>query len=130
GISLSGPGGGTRGLNIEALDGWNVLSGPPNHRNAESHHGIALPHRYNTKDKMTPEFLFRYLKEFGISPMESAQVSPAEVVLFYQVLSALQRSGIDYRGTNTGVYVGYSAYSPSVVCRVVYMLHYSSRRCS
>ena len=43
--------------------------------------------------------------EFGISPAEARQIDPHQVVLVECVYQALEDSGINYRGTNTGVYV-------------------------
>lgn len=43
--------------------------------------------------------------EFGISPAEAKQLDPHQLVLVECVYQALEDSGINYRGTNTGVYV-------------------------
>ncbi|PKI83018.1 Type I Iterative PKS [Malassezia vespertilionis] len=43
--------------------------------------------------------------EFGISPAESKMLDPHQLMLVEVVFQALEDSGINYRGTNTGVYV-------------------------
>ena len=43
--------------------------------------------------------------EFGISPSEARMLDPHQVMLVEIVFQALEDSGINYRGTRTGVYV-------------------------
>lgn len=43
--------------------------------------------------------------EFGISPSEARQLDPHQLMLVEIVFQALEDSGINYRGTRTGVYV-------------------------
>ena len=43
--------------------------------------------------------------EFGISPSEAKQLDPHQLMLVEVVFQALEDSGINYRGTKTGVYV-------------------------
>lgn len=58
--------------------------------------------------------------------VQASQMHPTQTSALHQVFNALQRSGIDFRGSSTGVYVGCAGGSPSfeldmTECREYYM---------
>ncbi|KAF9235665.1 polyketide synthase [Melanogaster broomeanus] len=59
-----------------------------------------------TKGCFIPDLRYGDPQEFSITPVEAHQMSTSQMLLLHQAFNALQRSGVDHRGTNTGVYVG------------------------
>ncbi|KZT06920.1 polyketide synthase [Laetiporus sulphureus 93-53] len=112
GLSISAPGGEARGLDTEAFyeflksRGSGIITVPADRWNAEAYHGTGPGRICTTKGGFIPEFSTGDLQEFGITPAEATQVAVTQLVSLHQAFNALQRSGVDYRGTNTGVYVG------------------------
>ncbi|KAJ3555439.1 hypothetical protein NM688_g2577 [Phlebia brevispora] len=112
GLSISAPGGEDRGLDTEAFyeflkaRGSGIITVPADRWNADAFHGTAPGQICTTKGGFIPELFVGDPQEFGITPAESGQMLSSQVVLLHQAFNALQRSGVDYRGTNTGVFVG------------------------
>nr|ART89046.1 polyene polyketide synthase 1 [Agaricomycetes sp.] len=119
GLSISAPGGEARGLDNDAFyeflktRGSGIINVPADRWNAEAYHGTVPGKICTTKGGFIPEFSYGDLQEFGITPAEGAQVATSQLVLLHQAFNALQRSGVDYRATNTGVYVGCANAGPS-----------------
>ncbi|KAH9940662.1 polyketide synthase [Amylocystis lapponica] len=116
GMSISAPGGEARGLDTEEFyeflsrRGSGIIEVPADRWNAEAYHGTAPGKIISTKGAFIPEFAYGDLQEFGITPAEAARMKTSQIVLLHQAFNALQRSGVDYRGTTTGVYVGCTGY--------------------
>ncbi|KAJ6535978.1 hypothetical protein DFH09DRAFT_1043015 [Mycena vulgaris] len=120
GMSISAPGGEARGLDTEAFyqflsrRGSGIITVPANRWNADAYYGTAPGKINTTKGAFIPEMAYGDLQEFGITPAEASQMSTSQIVLqaLHQAFNALQRSGVDYRATNTGVYVGCTGANP------------------
>ncbi|KIJ60886.1 polyketide synthase [Hydnomerulius pinastri MD-312] len=112
GMSISAPGGVDYGLDTEEFyaflqnRGSAIITVPTNRWNAEAFHGTGPGKISTTKGGFIPDIRYADLQEFGITPVEGQQISTCQMLLLHQAFTALQRSGVDYRGTNTGVYVG------------------------
>ncbi|PCH43245.1 ketoacyl-synt-domain-containing protein, partial [Wolfiporia cocos MD-104 SS10] len=117
-MSISAPGGDAKGLDTEAFydflkgRGSGIITVPADRWNADAYHGTAPGKICTTKGGYIPEFSWGDLQEFGITPVEAAQLATTQLVLLHQSFNALQRSGVDYRGTDTGVYVGCAGGGP------------------
>ncbi|CCM04590.1 uncharacterized protein FIBRA_06771 [Fibroporia radiculosa] len=112
GMSISAPGGVDHGLDIEQFyaflqnRGSAIITVPSDRWNADAFHGTGPGKISTTKGGFIPNISYADLQEFGITPVESQQIATSQMALLHQSFTALQRSGIDYRATNTGVYVG------------------------
>ncbi|KAF7792169.1 hypothetical protein EIP86_003199 [Pleurotus ostreatoroseus] len=112
GLSISAPGGEARGLDTEAFyeflqrRGSGIVTVPKDRWNADAFYGKGPGKICTTKGAFIPEFAAGDPQEFGITPAEAAQLAVTQVASLHQAFNALQRSGVDYRGTNTGVFVG------------------------
>ncbi|KIJ60835.1 polyketide synthase [Hydnomerulius pinastri MD-312] len=112
GMSISAPGGVDYGLDTEEFyaflqnRGSGIITVPSDRWNAEAFHGTGPGKISTTKGGFIPDIRYADLQEFGITPVEGQQISTSQMLVLHQAFTALQRSGIDYRGTNTGVYVG------------------------
>ncbi|KAL0572907.1 hypothetical protein V5O48_009054 [Marasmius crinis-equi] len=112
GMSISAPGGVDDGLDTEEFyefleaRGSGIIVVPKDRWNAEAYHGTQPGKIVTTKGGYIPHFTSGDPQEFGISPAEAAQMACAQLPALHQAFNALQRSGVDFRGTNTGVYVG------------------------
>ncbi|EPQ50300.1 polyketide synthase [Gloeophyllum trabeum ATCC 11539] len=114
GMSICAPGGeeSPRGLDVDAFQEFLATRGDPmivvpkDRWNAEAFHGSQPGKLVTTKGGFIPEISYGDLSEFGVTPAEAAQVGTPQLVLLHQAFNALQRSGVDYRHTSTGVYIG------------------------
>ncbi|KAH7886699.1 hypothetical protein F5I97DRAFT_2059038 [Phlebopus sp. FC_14] len=112
GLSLCAPGGESGGLDVEEFHeflknrGSGIITVPPHRWNAEAYHGTAPGQSCTVKGGFIPNFEYADVQEFGITTAEAGQAWNTHFIVLHQAFNALQRSGVDYRGTNTGVYVG------------------------
>ncbi|KAI0917773.1 Type I Iterative Polyketide synthase (PKS) [Taiwanofungus camphoratus] len=134
GMSISAPGGDgiDHGLDVaeffEFLSrrGSGITKVPLDRWNAEAYYGNGPGQICTTKGGFIPDVFNHDVLEFGITPNEASQMHPTQTSALHQVFNALQRSGIDFRGSSTGVYVGCAGGSPSfeldmTECREYYM---------
>ncbi|EEB99253.1 hypothetical protein MPER_01099 [Moniliophthora perniciosa FA553] len=111
GISISAPGGIDEGLDTEEFyeflksRGSGIVTVPKDRWNAEAYHGTQPGKIVTTKGGYIPNATYGRSQEFGITPAEAAQMLCSQTRSSPR-LHALQRSGVDYRSTNTCVYVG------------------------
>ncbi|KAK7047807.1 hypothetical protein VNI00_006135 [Paramarasmius palmivorus] len=118
GMSIAAPGGVDDGLDTEEFfeflksRGSGIITVPKDRWNAEAYHGTQPGKIVTTKGGFIPNFTLADTQEFGITPAEAAQMSCSQTAALHQAFNALQRSGVDYRGTNTGVYVGCAGGGP------------------
>ncbi|ESK85112.1 polyketide synthase [Moniliophthora roreri MCA 2997] len=118
GISIAAPGGVDDGLDTEEFyeflksRGSGIITVPKDRWNAEAYHGTQPGKVVTTKGGFIPNFTLGDPQEFGITPAEAAQMSCSQTAALHQAFNALQRSGVDYRGTNTGVYIGCAGGGP------------------
>ncbi|KAF8837242.1 polyketide synthase [Paxillus ammoniavirescens] len=112
GLSLCAPGGESGGLDVEEFHeflknrGSGIITVPPYRWNAEAYHGTAPGQSCTVKGGFIPNFEYADVQEFGITTAEAGQAWNTHFIVLHQAFAALQRSGVDYRGTNTGVFVG------------------------
>ncbi|ESK88629.1 polyketide synthase [Moniliophthora roreri MCA 2997] len=112
GTSIAAPGGVDDGLDTEEFyeflksRGSGIITVPKDRWNAEAYHGAQPGKIVTTKGGYIPNATYGDTQEFGITPAEAAQMAVSQIALLHHAFNALQRSGVDYRGTNTGVYVG------------------------
>ncbi|KAJ8483173.1 hypothetical protein ONZ45_g14697 [Pleurotus djamor] len=112
GMSINAPGGESHGLDLEDFyvflknRGSGIVLVPSDRWNAEAFHGQGPGKICTKRGGFIPDFSSGDLQEFGITPTEGAQVMVSQIALLHQAFNALRRSGVDYRGSNTGVYVG------------------------
>ncbi|KAI3605818.1 polyketide synthase [Moniliophthora roreri] len=115
GVSVAAPGGVDDGLDCDEfyeflkVRGSGIITVPKDRWNAEAYRATepGQPGKIAaTKGGYIPNFTIGDPQEFGITPAESAQMSCSQIAMLHQAFNALQRSGVDFRGTNTGVYVG------------------------
>ncbi|KAG7085922.1 Type I Iterative PKS [Marasmius oreades] len=118
GMSISAPGGVDDGLDTAEFyeflkaRGSGIIVVPKDRWNAEAYHGSQPGKILTTKGGYIPNFTVGDPQEFGITPAEAAQMSCTQLSTLHQAFNALQRSGVDFRGTNTGVYVGCAGGGP------------------
>ncbi|KAF9261006.1 polyketide synthase [Marasmius fiardii PR-910] len=118
GMSISAPGGVDDGLDTPEFyeflkaRGSGIIVVPKDRWNAEAYHGTQPGKIVTTKGGYIPNFTVGDAQEFGITPAEANQMSCAQLSTLHQAFNALQRSGVDFRGTNTGVYVGCAGGGP------------------
>ncbi|CCM00451.1 uncharacterized protein FIBRA_02483 [Fibroporia radiculosa] len=87
------------GIADRGLSPYHRIAGMPMH--------IMARHPENpAKGGFIPEFEYADIQEFGITQAEGGQALITQLVVLHQAFNALYRSGIDYRATNTGVFVG------------------------
>ncbi|GJJ08178.1 Type I Iterative PKS [Clathrus columnatus] len=115
GLSLCAPGA-TGGLDAKEFHEFlrNRSSGiirVPSYRwNGDAYHGTAPGKAITVNGGFIPNFEYADVQEFGISTTEAGQANTLHFIVLHQAFNALQRSGVDYRATNTGVFVGCSYY--------------------
>ncbi|KIK63451.1 polyketide synthase [Collybiopsis luxurians FD-317 M1] len=86
--------------------GSGIITVPSYRWNAEAFHGTVPGKSCTVKGGFIPDFEFADIQEFGITPAEAGQALSTHFTVLHQAFNALQRSGVDYRATNTGVFVG------------------------
>ncbi|KAF9238192.1 polyketide synthase [Melanogaster broomeanus] len=112
GMSISAPGGLGHGIDTEEFyrflqnRGSGIITVPSDRWNADAFHGTGLGKICTTKGGFIPDIRYSDPQEFSITPVEAQQMLSTHMLLIHQAFNALQRSGIDHRATNTGVYVG------------------------
>ncbi|CCM06115.1 uncharacterized protein FIBRA_08364 [Fibroporia radiculosa] len=115
GMSINAPGGVDYGLDTEEFytflqnRGSAIITAPGDRWNAEAFHGTGPGKISTTKGGFIPNISYADPQEFGITPVESQQISNSQMLLYVtksKLEVPLHRSGIDYRATSTGVYVG------------------------
>ncbi|KAI3605892.1 polyketide synthase, partial [Moniliophthora roreri] len=108
GTSIAAPGGVDDGLDTEEFyeflksRGSGIITVPKDRWNAEAYHGAQPGKIVTTKGGYIPNATYGDTQEFGITPAEAAQMAVSQIALLHHAFNALQRSGVDYRGTNTG----------------------------
>ncbi|EPQ58792.1 hypothetical protein GLOTRDRAFT_34683, partial [Gloeophyllum trabeum ATCC 11539] len=106
GMSLCAPGGeeAPRDLDVEGFQEFLAVKGDPmiivpkGRWNAEAFHVPQPGKLVTTKGGFILEISYGDLWEFGVTPAEAAQVGAPQLAF-----NALQRSGVDFRHTSTGV---------------------------
>ncbi|GJJ10577.1 putative PKSNRPS-like protein biosyntheticcluster [Clathrus columnatus] len=113
GLSICAPGA-TGGLDTKEFHeflknrGSGIIRVPPYRWNGDAYLGTAPGKACTMNGGFIPNFEYADVQEFGITATEAGQANPVQFILLHQAFNALQRSGIDYRATNTGVFVGCS----------------------
>ncbi|KAF9237181.1 polyketide synthase [Melanogaster broomeanus] len=118
GMSINAPGGLDHGIDTEEFyrflqnRGSGIITVPSDRWNADAFHGTG-PGKigmamfiWQTKGGFIPDLRYGDPQEFSITSVEAHQMGTSQMLLLHQAFNALQRSGVDYRGTNTGVYIG------------------------
>ncbi|KAF9237175.1 hypothetical protein BU15DRAFT_76182 [Melanogaster broomeanus] len=112
GMSISAPAGLNHGIDTEEFyrflqsRGSGIITVPSDRWNADAFHGTA-PGKIGMRNGcFIPDLRYGDPQEFSITTVEALQMSTTQMLLLHQAFSALQRSGVDHRGTNTGVYIG------------------------
>ncbi|KAF9233641.1 beta-ketoacyl synthase, partial [Melanogaster broomeanus] len=112
GMSISAPGGLDHGIDTEEFyrflqnRGSGIITVPSDRWNADAFRGTGPGKICTTKGGFIPDIRYSDPQEFSITPVEAQQMLSTHMLLIHQAFNALQRSGIDHRATNTGVYVG------------------------
>ncbi|KAF7792146.1 hypothetical protein EIP86_003176 [Pleurotus ostreatoroseus] len=87
GLSISAPGGEARGLDTEAFyeflqrRGSGIITVPKDRWNADAFYGNGPGKICTTKGAFIPEFAVGDPQEFGITPVEAAQLAVTQIVL-------------------------------------------------
>ncbi|GJJ08186.1 Type I Iterative PKS [Clathrus columnatus] len=111
GLSLCAPGA-TGGLDTKEFHeflrnrGSGIIRVPSYRWNGDAYHGTAPGKAITVNGGFIPNFEYADVQEFGITPTEAGQANTVHFIVLHQAFNALQRSGVDYRATNTGVFVG------------------------
>ncbi|KAL4254858.1 hypothetical protein ABKN59_004677 [Abortiporus biennis] len=114
GYSISAPGGEDVDHGLDRVEYYEFLtrrgSGtirvPSDRWNAEAYHGTGPGKICTTKGGFIPDICMNDLQEFGITPAEASQIATSQAAVLHQAFNALQHSGVDFRGSTTGVYIG------------------------
>ncbi|KAF9242059.1 polyketide synthase [Melanogaster broomeanus] len=112
GMAIHAPGGLDHGIDTEEFyhflqqRGSGIITVPSDRWNAEAWHGTGPGKIFTTKGGFLRDIRFSDPQEFSITPVEAQQITNTHMLMIHQAFNALQRSGVDYRATNTGVYVG------------------------
>ncbi|KAF9237177.1 polyketide synthase [Melanogaster broomeanus] len=112
GMSISAPAGLDHGIDTEEFyrflqdRGSGIITVPGDRWNADAFRGTGPGKISFTKGGFIPDLRYGDPQEFSITPVEAHQMSTTQMLLLHQAFNALQRSGVDHRGTNTGVYIG------------------------
>ncbi|KAF9239505.1 hypothetical protein BU15DRAFT_74656 [Melanogaster broomeanus] len=112
GMSISAPAGLDHGIDTEEFyrflqnRGSGIITVPSDRWNAGAFHGTGPGKISITKGGFIPDIRYSDPQEFSITAIEANQMATTHMLLLHQAFNALQRSGIDHRGTNTGVYIG------------------------
>ncbi|KZT03147.1 FabD/lysophospholipase-like protein [Laetiporus sulphureus 93-53] len=108
GISISAPANDAHGLDAETCYEFrksvSINTVPSVCCNVVAHHDIT-PAKAHTKTRFPRGLYNQDLQELGVTPMEYPHVPVMEVILLTRIFGALEHSGVEYRGTRTGVYV-------------------------
>ncbi|KAF9237183.1 polyketide synthase [Melanogaster broomeanus] len=112
GMSINAPAGLDHGIDTEEFyrflqnRGSGIITVPSDRWNADAFHGTGPGKIGMTKGGFIPDLRYGDPQEFSITSVEAHQMGTSQMLLLHQAFNALQRSGVDYRGTNTGVYIG------------------------
>ncbi|KDQ50123.1 hypothetical protein JAAARDRAFT_711195 [Jaapia argillacea MUCL 33604] len=114
GMSISAPGGEDADHGLDTIEFFEFLTKrgngsirvPSERWNADAYYGTGPGQICTTKGGFIPDICMTDIQEFGIAAAEAAQIAVTQANVLHQAFNALQRSGIDFRGTTTGVYVG------------------------
>ncbi|KAF9237180.1 polyketide synthase [Melanogaster broomeanus] len=112
GMSISAPAGLDHGIDTEEFyrflqnRGSGIITVPSDRWNADAFYGTGPGKIGTTKGGFIPDSRYGDPQEFSITPVEAHQMGTTQMLLLHQAFNALQRSGVDYRATNTGVYIG------------------------
>ncbi|KAF9237185.1 polyketide synthase [Melanogaster broomeanus] len=112
GMSISAPAGLDHGIDTEEFyrflqnRGSGIITVPSDRWNADAFHGTGPGKIGMTRGGFIPDLRYGDPQEFSITSVEAHQMGTTQMILLHQAFNALQRSGVDYRGTNTGVYIG------------------------
>ncbi|EPQ51987.1 polyketide synthase [Gloeophyllum trabeum ATCC 11539] len=114
GMSISAPGGEgvDHGLDTEEFyeflsrRGIGTIKVPADRWNADAFHGTGPGQICTTTGCFIADINWNDPQELGINADEANQMAITQLGALHQAFNALQRSGVDFRGTTTGVYVG------------------------
>ncbi|KAF9239502.1 polyketide synthase [Melanogaster broomeanus] len=111
-MSISAPAGLDHGIDTEEFyrflqnRGSGIITVPSDRWNADAFHGTGPGKIFSRNGGFIPDLRYGDPQEFSITGVEAHQMGTTQMLLLHQAFNALQRSGVDHRGTNTGVYVG------------------------
>ncbi|KDQ58084.1 hypothetical protein JAAARDRAFT_57854 [Jaapia argillacea MUCL 33604] len=114
GMSISAPGGEDADHGLDTVEFFEFLTKrgngsirvPTERWNADAYYGTGPGQICTTKGGFIPDICMTDVQEFGVAAAEAAQIAITQANVLHQAFNALQRSGVDFRGTTTGVYVG------------------------